>query len=171
MTSQALDLPATEDAGSVARCTALLQRLAFGPEHALAEFQRKERELAGMAPMRMSVLTRRLLGTIDYQVVADRRKANFQFLHQHLASINELEIGDTDFVPLAYPLLLRGVPLREKLRARGIYAAHYWPEVEAEAAAGFESELARWLCPLPCDQRYGPADMERLVNEVMKLSR
>ena len=52
-----------------------------------------------------------------------------------------------------------------------LFVPALWPEVPSRRAPGFEKsrDLASRLLPLPIDQRYGDADMDRLAERVAEL--
>lgn len=162
-----IPLPADE-ARSARRMRCMLERLECGAEAALPFCEAAEEELHGEA-MRMSGLTRRLLRGIDYERVKRRRRANFALLHEALAPINRLELTmDDEAVPFCYPLLC-GIPgLRDELVDAGVALPLFWPEVvEACPAEAAENYLSRSLLPLPIDQRYGEAEMSRLIGLIL----
>ncbi len=142
---------------SVGRLAHLFRRLEDGPEAGYAEFQEAERQLDG-APIRaMSATTRALLGCCDFQGAAARRRANFAFLHERLHSSFPCALSEDD-VPMAYPYVARDPSLREKLIAQRIFVPLYWPHLASDACP------VGGILPLPIDQRYGEADMERIVE-------
>ena len=115
----------------------------------------------------MSELTRNLLRAIDYDRVRERRTANFSFLHENLKNRNRLELTIPDG-PFAYPLYCENGPeLRKRLALEKIYVPLLWPDA-AESDRPMERNYMQNILPLPCDQRYGPADMERILAAVNK---
>ena len=113
----------------------------------------------------MSELTRNLLRAIDYDRVRERRTANFSFLHENLKSRNRLELTIPEG-PFAYPLYSEDGPeLRKRLAQEKIYVPLLWPDA-AESDRPMERNYMQNILPLPCDQRYGPADMERILAAI-----
>jgi hypothetical protein len=162
-----VDLPAEEDSGSAGRLEHLLLRYAGAPEDGYAAFRRAEGSLDDVTPRRMSAITRRLLGSIDSSAARRQRTANFAFLHGALGKRNELPIdGGAIDGPLCYPLL--GRPgLRERLLRERVFVPTYWPEAAARVGRGrFESRWIERGLPLPCDQRYTPGELRRIVDLV-----
>ena len=116
----------------------------------------------------MSPITHNLLRAVDYDRVAERRAANFAYLHHELADVNEL--SPTQPVgAFMYPLLVRdGMSIRKRLQARKVYVSTLWPF--ATDKPGYAGRYARDILPLPVDQRYDADDMAyvcRLVREEM----
>lgn len=123
---------------------------------------------------RISLLTENILASLDYARIMRTREENFAFLHKALAARNELARGEAKLVsppgPFAYPLLVRGgCELRRALaQEEKIYVPTLWPNVVEEAPEG--SAAHRFACdilPLPVDQRYGRADMRRIVDALV----
>jgi len=163
------DLLLPED-DSLTRTIPLLKRLADGPQAGYAAFQAAEASLTDTRPRAMSRLTRRLFQGIDITHAHARRNENFRILHEHLGHLNSLDVNlDSMDGPLCYPFLNGCEGLRDKLIRARIYAATYWPEVLARSAlAPVEGMMVRHCVPLPCDQRYGRTEMERIVANVLR---
>ncbi|MCI1858740.1 MAG: hypothetical protein LKI80_11340 [Sporolactobacillus sp.] len=151
------------------RCDALLKQIDLGATAAEPLFEQNEAYLDTCGMHAMSPVTRRLLGSIDYRHVRERRNANFRYLHNRLEPLNQLEVtADGLNGPFCYPLLTdRGEALKEALLARRIYVNDYWQDVAAHVSpSSFEYRLAKRLIPLPVDQRYGEKEMHRIVQVV-----
>lgn len=117
-------------------------------------------------PKRLSPQTRALLSGLDLERAGERRCANYRLLHAALAPLNRLELPKEPLsAPMCYPFV-SGIPdLRDSLIDAGIALPLYWPEVIAATEAHeAENRLARTLLPLPLDQRYGEADIEKLLR-------
>ena len=126
---------------------------------------------------RMSVLSERLLASIDYAVVRDRRLRNFAALHEAFARRNcraSLLAPEASEVPYCYPLSTAEPVRWNDLWSRGIFVPRLWPQLSERADSrrfARESMVAERLMPLPIDHRYTPEDLDGLVhvvNEVMR---
>ncbi|HWB12526.1 MAG TPA: hypothetical protein VG826_25095 [Pirellulales bacterium] len=110
----------------------------------------------------ISDFSRRLLGAIDYDSVARRRRDNFQLYHQELGRSNTFEFSEhSDSVPLCYPFLPSRELPRESLAVQSIYIPTFWPELNTRPDNGrfsFERVLSQRLLPLPVDHRYSADD-------------
>lgn len=117
----------------------------------------------------MSMVTKNLLRGIDYEQIKKERERNFGYLHEHLRTINRLELCLPDG-PYMYPLLVKdGAKLRMSLREKNIYIPTLWPNViESLTPEEIEYGLAEDILPLPCDQRYDLKDMQYLAKEVYR---
>ncbi len=162
-----IPLPHAQDT-STARSLVLLERLESGALAALPASEAAEADLHA-APRRMSLLTRALLGAMDYPAMAAARRRNYRQLHEALSGLNHLCLpAEPLSAPMCYPLVSAIPNLRDTLIDAGIALPLFWPEVlEACEPDSAEHRLARRLLPLPLDQRYGAADMERLLRLIL----
>lgn len=151
------------------RSSHLLQRLDDGARAGYAAFQRNDASLTGQPAMRMSHLTRCLLQAYDHGQARLRRNANFAVLHDALSGRNAFVLPPRDSFacPMVYPFRSAEPGLRQRLIEAGVFVATYWPNVRdwcpPESA---EYRLMDELIPLPIDQRYHQADMQRILNVV-----
>lgn len=151
------------------RYDALLKQIDLGSTAAEPLFEQNEAYLDTCGMHAMSRLTRRILESIDYGKVIERRNANFLYLHRQIGRWNQLHL---DFSqpngPLCYPLLIdQGAQLKEALLQQNIYCNDYWDEVLTRVpSASFESHLVKDLVALPIDQRYTENDMQVIVQVV-----
>lgn len=152
------------------RCSHLLKRLELNGMAGYADFKANSRALSLQPIRQMSALTHRLIDNADLEEIKRKRKANFDFLHAWLASYNVLQLDwDGEEVPMVYPLWIEDPHLRQTLIDHRIFVATYWPNVlEWCKEEQLEHSLARYILPLPIDQRYGPEQMEYMVEVIKK---
>ena len=155
---------------SYERMSFLLKRLDLGAEAGFADFKEEGRRLVGQSIKRMSNLTTQMMKGIDYQTVAQKRRENYKYLHQHLAATNQLSLElDEDAIPMVYPYLTKDDKLKQKLIDERIYVATYWPNVlKWSKKEDLEYEMSINSCFLPIDQRYGIEEMERIINDILR---
>lgn len=167
-TSLSVMEPNEIDVGSPTRCAHLLLRLNGAPETGYHDFKIAEQSLCDMQPRGLSLLTDRLLNSIDYEACKNQRNDNFHFLHEQLKNLNNLDLHMLHIAgPMCYPLLVDDAVVREILLANRIYVPTYWPEVSGRVNPGsFDRNLLERCLPLPCDQRYQQEDMARIVELV-----
>jgi hypothetical protein len=161
--------PEEIDTGSVARCTHLLKRLDGTPEEGYQDFKNSEETFSDMQSRRLSLLTDRLLGSIDYDACKKQRNTNFHFLHEQLKHLNDfnLDLSRIDG-PMCYPLMVDDATIQLRLQDNRVFVPTYWPEVGSRAKLGsFERRLLDKSLPLPCDQRYRQDDMMRIIELVI----
>ena len=152
---------------SYKRCEHLLSRIDTGAETHFHTYKENSKDLSNQPIMEMSNLTKRLLASIDYNTIAQKRRQNFDFLHNKLGDRNILKfIISASEVPMVYPLFVDNGPLlKQKLIANKIYVATYWPNVfEWAELNSFENELAKNLIAIPVDQRYSIDVLSRLLD-------
>lgn len=161
--------PVEVDVTSFSRTEHLIKRLGGPPETAYAAYQRAEESLADMEnPKRMSRLSERILASIDFESVRRIRKENFKLLHSRLGDDDSrlAEMDEMD-IPLCYPYQSRDVGLRQRFISNRIFVASYWDDALDRLTPDRANKLVRNMFPLPIDQRYSEADMERISAIVL----
>lgn len=152
------------------RMTSLTKRIDLGAEAGYSDFRETTKALAGQPIRRMSELTHRMMQGIDYEQIAQKRRANYQQLHAALGGSNTLSLSlEEDAVPMVYPYLTPTYGLRERLIKNKIFVARYWPNVlEWTTKDDIEYLLTSQMQPLPVDQRYREGDMNLIINVINK---
>lgn len=153
---------------SINRISHLLKRKEFGSESGYADFLKNENSMVGQPIKKMSNLTKAILNNINYSNAKKRREENFLFLHKHLKNINALEIDTNNLrAPMVYPFIIKKEGLKEWLIENKIYVATYWKNVfDWVSEEDFEFNLAKYLIPLPVDQRYGQNDLIKIIEKI-----
>ena len=153
------------------RMNHLLKRIDLGAESGYDDFRINDERLSGLPIRQMSLLTKRLMQSIDYDSVACRRRANYSFLRTALGNTNEVSFDlEDDAVPMVYPYLAPVKGLRERLISNKVFVACYWPNVlEWAKEEELEHRFASRMHPLPIDQRYGEDDLKRVAEELIDL--
>lgn len=127
-----------------------------------------EERLNNEGIMSMSLITRKILGSIDYDIVAQKRERNFRIMDKYLQKFNLLHLTKVENPPMIYPLLIKIEGLRERLVQKKIYVPHWWKVVEEnDKASEWEIFLSKYLIPLPIDQRYTEDDILQIKEIVM----
>lgn len=161
------ELPLDE---SLDRMHFLLGRYERTASEFYSEYAANNRLFADEPVKRMSKLTNNLLHAIDYEYVRQRRTENFRVLAQHFENRNRLKLHSVDGA-FAYPLWAENGPqLRKILAQKKIYIPTLWPNVlQSMDKTRVEYDMAMNILPIPCDQRYGKADMEYLACTIAEL--
>ncbi len=149
----------------------LLGRIDTTPEEFYPVFKQNDEALNNQPIKKMSKLTHRLLTSINYEEVATRRKANFNFLHQHLQKINQLNFNFAEsVVPMIYPFFIEnGAEIKKQLIANKIFVATYWPNVlEWTKKEDIEFNFVKNLIAIPIDQRYSEKEMFKIVSVIQE---
>ena len=145
---------------SSARQRHLIVRKEQGAAAGYTLFKAAEESLVGVPIRQMSATTATALRHIDAEMAVQKRRANFELLHERLQSDFPFALAEDD-VPMVYPYVADDATLRSRLIAQKIYVAKYWPGLSSAANA-----LAERVLPLPIDQRYGADDMKRILEMI-----
>lgn len=162
----AVNADGLEQSASYDRFEHLLKRIDLSAGEGFGAYHENEDRLEHQPIRTMSKLTQRLMQSIDYDDIAERRKSNYKLLHKALGEENNLKLTlDEDAVPMVYPFLPSVEGLREKLIENKVFVARYWPNVlDWTTKDDIEYLLAYQMQPLPIDQRYGEDDMKRIIE-------
>lgn len=116
---------------------------------------------------RMSRLTQNLLKAIDYESIRQKRNQNYRSLQELLPSQNPFTRVLPDG-PFAYPYYHPdGIALRKALAKENIFVPTNWSNVIRDHSCDtLEYQWAANILPLPCDQRYGRDEMERIAQVI-----
>lgn len=153
---------------SYMRIEHLVKSLECGTNQAYTENKFNENQI-GKKKLSMSVLTRKILGNIDYLEVAKKRRRNFEILHNEFRDIQMMNIEESNSVPYVYPLKLP-IGIHMELVAKKIYIPLLWKEMlTTQPKESIEYIYAATVLPLPIDQRYNEDDMKYLVDEVKNI--
>lgn len=152
---------------SYSRSIHLLKSIELGTNAAYLENKNNENEI-GFEIKEMSVLTDKILSSIDYAYIQTIRRSNFMHLHELLKNNNELNINTSVCSHMDYPFLSKekGMALYDWLIENKIYSKRLWSHLLK--SDGFEGYLSRNMCFLPIDQRYSCEDMEYIANIVIR---
>jgi hypothetical protein len=114
---------------------------------------------------KMSRLTEKILGTIDYEHIRFRRRENFLKYHQTLQHLNLFSINLNSQTHFYYPFLFEQENLRYKLIKKKVYNPQWWRHlIEKLPETSFESRLAKFTILLPLDQRYDSQDVQEVCE-------
>ncbi len=153
---------------SYSRILHLAKRIDISPESGYNDFKTSENSLDKLPIKYMSLLTRRMLSGVDYEMIKNIRYSNFIYLHNELGELNQLNISIGKFTPMSYPLLITK-NLHEKLIKNRIFVPIYWPNLlKSSSKTKFESKLANNLHALPIDQRYNKSDLDKIIFFIRK---
>ena len=147
---------------SFERFSHLLKRIDVSASFGYGDFCKNDDSLCNEPIKYMSNLTKSILASVDVNKAKQKRIENFRILSSQLNKKNELklELGEYD-VPMVYPLLLKKDGIKQNLIKNKIYVATYWNPLPEDYQEGI---FQRYLIPLPIDQRYNKADMEKIIE-------
>ena len=116
--------------------------------------------------MRMPSRTHRDITEIDWQVIRDIRKRNFQFYTSNLSHLNELNVED-NLPALYYPFMHKyGSELRQELINLRIFIPKLWHDIDHLLNRNEIVNMNNTVL-LPVDQRYQEIDMSNVVQSVL----
>ena len=151
------------------RCAHLLKRHELAPIEGYKDFKESSYQIANSPLSLMSNLTQKILLSLDYIAIKEKRLSNFTYLHAHLADLNLLQIPlwESFSCPMVYPFMSDDRTLRTRLIDNQVFVATYWPNVLEWCKNGdTENNLCRNIIPIPIDQRYGEAEMKKIIKIV-----
>ena len=165
-----IDVMQFEQDYSYERFSHLLKRIDLGPTEGYQDFKKNSKVLAYNPIRRMSLLTERLLRSIDFEDIKNRRNANFVYLSSCLGDQNHFHISDSFACPMVYPFFSDDDRLRDRLISNQVFVATYWSNVSEWTKGEIESKLVNNLLPIPCDHRYGKQEIDQVINSLTMLS-
>lgn len=153
---------------SYERFAHLLIRHDVSAEKGYPYFQQNDTSLNNQPILEMSTLTKKLLKSIDYSFVAQKRKDNYDYLHSTLGSLNMLDLKrNSDAVPMVYPFFTNDKSLRAKLVQNRIYTPIYWNSALDYMDDTFiESKFVQQIIHLPIDQRMDREELDYIIKIV-----
>ena len=149
----------------------LIKRIDLSAEEGFADFRKSDDSLEHQPIKRMSKLTERLMQSINYDAIAQKRRRNFCQIQEELKTSNQLQIHlEDDAVPMIYPYLSDNKELRKHLIQNKIFVAQYWPNVLKWCKSNYlEHQLAECLVCVPIDQRYGEESMQQIIHFIYNI--
>lgn len=115
-----------------------------------------------------------IVRNLNIKQIEDTRRANFEFLLENLKRIKGIKVIFTniknDITPMFFPIYVTSN--REKLMsaliAKQIYCPVHWPisSLLDCCLSKTTRETYDSILSIPCDQRYGLEDMERIVDAI-----
>jgi hypothetical protein len=157
-------------AASSGRPNHLIERL-WGDASLAYESYRAAEESFGLAVAPISRTSILLLGGVDVDAVKLTRRKNFVDLNERLGDHNCLNLNlAPDQVPFCYAMLPQRAISKRDLASDGIFVPSFWEDCVRRANTDFswEIDLSQRLLPLPIDHRYGPEEMERIAEHVLR---
>ena len=152
------------------RAVFLLKSIELGTNSAYLESKLNETEI-GKNILKMSLLTKHILNGINYELISEKRKRNFEYLHNRFDNIQLLKIPNGDKVPYVYPLMLNQ-GIHETLVQHNVYVPILWKDlINNNDKNTVEYMYASRIMALPIDQRYDIPDLEYLISLVLDISK
>lgn len=146
-------------------------------EEFLKMFREAEEILCGQESIfAMSSVSRSVQGNIEINLLKRKRKENYNVLAHRIEDVDSLRpVFSTlpgDVTPLYFPVYVERdrEKIQRYLAKNDIYAPIVWPK--PAKCEGAVSETVNWIyrhiLSIPCDQRYGIDDMERIIDTLIQ---
>lgn len=117
---------------------------------------------------KMSVLTHKMLKSLNYDEIKQKRARNFNVLKEEFRDLNEFWLPLGEAAPFVYPLFVPKV-IRHELVKNKIYVSQWWKYLlDVVPQNSIEANLSNYLLPLPVDQRYSEDDMADMAKIVKR---
>lgn len=148
----------------------LLKSIETGTNGAYQDSLESENQI-GYTVKEMSLLTKKIMQSIDYDDVQEKRRRNFMIVHEHLQHMNEMNISIQEYsVPMIYPLMISKAEIRPKLIEEKIYIPQWWKYLlEILPETTLEHKLSKYLLPLPIDQRYSVEEIGIMIDRIKRI--
>ena len=131
-------------------------------------FRKAEAAMTVEAVAMSPVTVKGLKGTAAEPALRARRY-NYEVLRRELGALAFFPEPRPDWVPMGYVIRVEdAAAVGAQLAANRIFAPRHWARLAMSEPPALERSLSRQLLTLPCDQRYGEADMMRIVRTVRK---
>ncbi|MEM8571456.1 MAG: hypothetical protein AAGG56_11150 [Pseudomonadota bacterium] len=169
-----IDLPDGEDCGTLERLDHLFLRYGVSARAGYDAFNAARLSLYDTQPVRMSAITRKMMTSIDWETVRQRRLENFARIDALLGGSNARSWSVTaPQAPLCYPYTRTDadIPTIRKALAEehNIFSPTYWPDVIARAQPGsLEVAMVNATLFLPIDQRITPDQIDFIADRVLR---
>jgi len=117
-------------------------------------------------------ISKEIINTLDVKKIKEKRCKNFKILLEGLRDVEYIESvfkGLTDDTcPLFYPVYINKSrnEVQQKLKEKDIYCPIHWPIPKQIKYGQFKNaeKIYNKILSIPCDQRYGVEDMERIIS-------
>jgi hypothetical protein len=125
-----------------------------------------------VTPYQIDVISKKLIGTLNSSRLIEKRRENFSILFEGIRLMNYIDsvfLSLPDNVcPMFFPIYLNTNrnKIRQRLIEHEIYCPIHWPipsqigHIQDRNAL----EIYNKILSIPCDQRYGTKDMERIIS-------
>ena len=113
-----------------------------------------------------------LINLLNVEELVSKRRKNFKVLSGGLKHVNYLKASFDELkkhtCPMFYPLLInkRRDEIRKRLTEEKIYCPIHWPIPNQIEDTNLDNTIGIYntILSIPCDQRYGSNDMERIIS-------
>ncbi len=151
------------------RFSYILGRLEETPQQYYNVYRENEDLLEKLPLLKMSKSTESMLGCFNYENIKEKRTKNFKYLNERLSKLNKLNLKNVTGA-YSYPLYIDNAEkMRKKLIDENIFVPVLWPNVIKDNKSVNAYNFAKNILPLPCDQRYGIEEMDKIIKIVKEI--
>lgn len=119
-------------------------------------------------------LSTQLLNKLNTRELIKKRRQNYTYLKDNLEDVNSIKILfkvlDENICPLFFPILIKEKrdQVKKSLIDAGIYCPVHWSIPKQIKVDKYKNsyEIYNSELSIPCDQRYGVEDMERIISAI-----
>ena len=128
-------------------------------------------------PYNIDNISLEIINSVDIVDLVSKRRENFNYLSKALKDNEYLEPLfnglEASVCPMFYPVIIKNQrnEIRKKLTEEKIYCPIHWPIPEQIKDRNVDStmDIYNTILSIPCDQRYGINEMERIVSVLKSL--
>lgn len=116
----------------------------------------------------MSILTRKILASVEYERIKEKRLYNYNCMNSMLGKFNE--IGNLLHEPtlMVYPFMI-SKEIRARLIDNNVYVPQWWKYLlNIVPKSSLEYKFSKYLLPLPIDHRYSQDDIKTIASIVIQ---
>ncbi|WLR50652.1 hypothetical protein LC040_15500 [Bacillus tianshenii] len=132
-----------------------------------------------LAPYCMEQRSMDVLNLVDAPDLVERRRANYHTLLEGLVNVAGIEPFLSEFseeyCPMFFPVRINKsrTEIRNELISEKIYCPVHWPIPKQIKVEHLKQSLYIYntILSIPCDQRYGKKEMERILSVLHKVNR
>lgn len=120
----------------------------------------------------ISILSEKILSTINYAEVRKRRDANFKFFQEEFGNLNRIDIDGNERDCFCFPLLLDHPIDKKRLFNENIFIPSLWLDTlnrSQKEDFRLECMFSNELLPMPIDHRYSFEDLQRVSDTLKKI--
>jgi dTDP-4-amino-4,6-dideoxygalactose transaminase len=130
-----------------------------------------------LEPYHIDNLSKSIIGVLKINEIREKRADNFITLSKGLKNVEYIESVFSrlpeNVCPLFYPIYINKTrsEVRQHLIEQKIYCPIHWPIPEQIDCSHFEkaTKIYNKVLSIPCDQRYGEEDMNRVISALRGL--
>lgn len=149
----------------------MLKRIEYGcSSDVYADRSINESRIDKSDALLMSILTRKILDGVDYDMVREQRRANFEYADSLFHGINQIKVDrfyDGTCVPMVYPLMTDDESLMKRLIDAKHFQGNWWRYIIGlDYANPLEKKLSGYMIPITIDQRYNQSTLD-IIKEIV----